>query len=375
MMQSEERGGAFLKHLAAIMLRLEQHIQHVMQQGGVGGLAFAITDRERLLTVGTTGFADIAAQRPVTPETHFAICSITKSFTALAIMQLYEQGLIDIHAPITTYLPWCTIKQGGTAPITVYHLLSHTANIIAGSGWTLGSPYAAWYLREQGDLEAGLGLVLLMTGTTWPSSVANYALQLPRAASEDAPLPDVPAPTDPERTSDASKYAGFFTHAGNTERALLFTAEDNRLVLHYQGEQIALQKKWGSQFLIPHPDFSRFLGEFARADGKVIEFTHGGDWYVTTAYQGPRAFEHPPEWKAYPGHYCCADVWSGHMRVVLRKGSLYLVNPEGFEDELQPQDDGSFKTEQDHLHFHDALNGAALRLNISGSEYTRRRNP
>ncbi len=63
------------------------------------------------------------------------------------------------------------------------------------------------------------------------------------------------------------------------------------------------------------------------------------------------------------------------MRIVLRKGGLYLVNPEGFEDELQPQDDGSFKTEQDHLRFHDVLNGTALRLNMSGSQYTRRRNP
>jgi hypothetical protein len=40
-----------------------------------------------------------------------------------------------------------------------------------------------------------------------------------------------------------------------------------------------------------------------------------------------------------------------HLRVVLRKGKLYLVNPEGFEDELQPQEDGSFKTDLEQLRF------------------------
>jgi D-alanyl-D-alanine carboxypeptidase len=535
-----------LKNLTVVITRLEQHIQHIVQQGGVGGLAFAITDRERLLSGGAAGFADMAAQRPVTTETHFEICSITKSFTALAIMQLCEQGIIDIHLPITTYLPWCTLKGGGTSSITPYHLLSHSANIIAGPGWTLGSPYAAWYLREtealakpggtfwrysdtgyeilgalletiyqrpfsaiiqkqifeplgmtssfpaityetrkttalgyqsfyddrpyysgyplvpaywfeyespagsivstaadmatylrmylnhgrgdtsrllkeqtfeqmiqplvqgmfghyglglstttrdghlivghgggmmgfnttiQGDLDSGIGFVLLMTGTTWPSSIAGYAMQLLRAASEDASLPDVPAPTDPEKTSDASEYAGLFTHAENAKPALLFTAEGERLVLHYQGKKVTLQQKWGDQFLIPHPHFSRFLGEFLRVDGKAPEFVHGSDWYITAAYQGPLTFDHPKEWEAYAGHYFCTDVWSGHIRIVLRKGHLYLVNLEGFEDELQPQEDGSFTTGQDHLRFHDILDGHALRLSMNGAEYTRRRNP
>lgn len=517
-----------------------------MQQSGVGGLAFAITDRGRLLAVGAAGFADIAAQRPVTSETHFEICSITKSFTALAVMQLHEQGVIDIHRSITTYLPWCTVKSGGMSPITTYHLLSHSANITPGPDWTLGSPYAAWYLREtealaepggalwrysdtgyeilgslleatyqypfseiiqrqifeplgmissfpaityetrkttalgyqsfyddrpyhsgyplvpaywfeyespagsiistvadmatylrmylnrgqgdkhrllkeqtfeqmiqpivqgmfghyglglsivdrnghlivghgggmmgfnttiQGDLDAGLGFVLLMTGTTFPSAVAGYALQLLCAASEDTGLPDVPTPTNPERTPDASEYTGLFTHTEDAKRTLLFTAEDEHLVLHYQGEKIILQQKWGDQFLIPHPDFSRFLGEFTRVNGKVTEFTHGGDWYVTAAYQGPLTFDHPIEWAAYAGHYFCTDVWSGHIRIVLRKGRLYVVNPEGFEDELQPQEDGSFKTSQDHLRFHDVLDGHALRLSMNGTQYTRRRNP
>jgi CubicO group peptidase (beta-lactamase class C family) len=516
-----------------------------MQRGGIGGLAFAITDRERLLAVGTTGYADVAVLHPVTPATHFPILSITKSFTALAVMQLYERGVIDIHAPITTYLPWCEAKKSGTNPITAYHLLSHSAGIVTGPGWTVGSPYAAWYLREtemlaepgdgwhysdtgyeilgvlletmyqlpfsqiireqiftplgmissfpaityetrkttalgyqsfyddrphyrgyplvpvpwfeyespagsivstaadmasylrmylnrgqgdtsrliqeqtfeqmiqpitqgmfghyglglstssddghhivghggggmgfnttiQGDLETGIGFVILIAGTSWPASITRYAFSLLYAANADAPLPDVPPPFDPERIPEASNYVGTFTYAEDAERCLTFTSEDEHLVVHYQGENIVLQRdEWGDRFLIPHPDFSRFLGAFTCVDGNVTEFVHGGDWYVTAAYQGPRTFDVPREWYAYVGHYCYAEVWSGHIRVVLRKGKLYLEDPEGFEDELQPQADGSFKSEQYVLRFSDVLAGKASLLNISGSPYTRRRN-
>ncbi|GCE29974.1 hypothetical protein KDA_54580 [Dictyobacter alpinus] len=536
-----------MKNLTPVLRNIEQHVQNVMLSGGIGGLVYALTDKDQLLAVGTAGYADIAAQRPVQSDTHFSILSITKSLTALAVMQLYERGIIDIHAPITRYLPWCEAKEGGTTPITAYHLLSHTAHIVTGPGWTLGSLYGAWYLREtevlaepggsdwhysdtgyeilgalleaiyhcpfsqimqeqiftplgmtssfpaityetrkvmalgyqsfyddrpyqrgyplvpvswfeyespagsivstaadmaaylrmylnrgqgdrcrliqeqtfeqmiqpiargmfgyyglglstfsrdghtivghggggmgfnttiQGDLETGLGLVLLISGTTWPAAISPYMSQLLRAASAGEDLPAVPSRVDDEQIPAANTYAGVFTHAGDSNRALTFTAEEAHLILRYQGEKIVLQKEeWGDRFLIPHPDFALFMGEFVCVDGKATEFMYGGDWYLTAAYQGPRTFDVPLEWHTYVGHYCYTEVWSGHLRIVLRKGMLYLVNPEGFEDALQPQEDGSFKTNQEHLRFSDVLDGKALCLNMSGSQYTRRRNP
>ncbi|MEM9487403.1 MAG: serine hydrolase, partial [Cyanobacteria bacterium P01_F01_bin.116] len=60
-----------------------------------------------------------------TPDTKFRIGSITKQFTAVAILQLQEQGLIDVYAPISTYLP--DYPQGDV--ITIHHLLTHTSGI------------------------------------------------------------------------------------------------------------------------------------------------------------------------------------------------------------------------------------------------------
>jgi CubicO group peptidase (beta-lactamase class C family) len=75
------------------------------------------------------GFADLASRRPVTPDTVFRIGSITKTFTAMAVMQLWERGLVDIDAPASAYLRSFRLVADGFAQPTVRHLLTHTAGI------------------------------------------------------------------------------------------------------------------------------------------------------------------------------------------------------------------------------------------------------
>ncbi len=72
----------------------------------------------------------------------FAIGSIGKSFTAIVALQLVEEGLLDLHAPVTDVLPWFTVG-GGHAPITTHHLLTHSAGLITGSDVATGSNYDA----------------------------------------------------------------------------------------------------------------------------------------------------------------------------------------------------------------------------------------
>jgi CubicO group peptidase (beta-lactamase class C family) len=75
------------------------------------------------------GVAD-AQGRPVTPQTLFRIGSNTKGFTALAIMQLVQQGRIDLGAPVQRYLPWFHLADADTsAQITVEQLLHQTSGI------------------------------------------------------------------------------------------------------------------------------------------------------------------------------------------------------------------------------------------------------
>jgi CubicO group peptidase (beta-lactamase class C family) len=120
-----------------------------MERGRQPGLTLALTDRDGTLAVRTYGFADLASRQPVTPETLFEIGSIGKSLTALAILQLVDEGRIDLEAPVDRYLPWFSVpKRAGDAPIAVEHLLCHTAGIVAGIDATPEAAFQVWALRD-----------------------------------------------------------------------------------------------------------------------------------------------------------------------------------------------------------------------------------
>lgn len=126
---------------------IEQFAELKMKEANIPGMAIAITDREKLLDVATYGFADIAARAPVTPDCLFEIASIGKSFTVIALLQLYDEGKLDIYSPVSEYLPWFKV-QSEYPPITVHHLMGHTAGIIRGTELAVHGLYDSWALRE-----------------------------------------------------------------------------------------------------------------------------------------------------------------------------------------------------------------------------------
>jgi len=77
------------------------------------------------------GVADIEANTPVNEDTVFRIGSITKTFTAVAVMQLWERGLLELDAPANDYLRAFRLvsADGGWRPATVRNLLTHTAGV------------------------------------------------------------------------------------------------------------------------------------------------------------------------------------------------------------------------------------------------------
>lgn len=79
----------------------------------------------------THGFAEIASRTPITERTVFRIASITKTFTAIAVMQLWEQGAIDLDGRVADYLRSYRLVGADPAwcPATVRHLLTHTAGL------------------------------------------------------------------------------------------------------------------------------------------------------------------------------------------------------------------------------------------------------
>jgi D-alanyl-D-alanine carboxypeptidase len=111
------------------------------------GLALALTDVHGTLGVVVDGMADVATGEPVAEHHRFQIGSISKGFTALALLQQVEAGRLDLGEPVTRYLPWFEVPSS-FPPITAHHLLSHTAGIVAGTDFTGDAPSEVWALRE-----------------------------------------------------------------------------------------------------------------------------------------------------------------------------------------------------------------------------------
>jgi D-alanyl-D-alanine carboxypeptidase len=116
------------KRFRAAFARLDEFISAHLRDMGAPGMTLALATREGLLRASTYGFADTKAGAKVQPNTLFEIGSISKSFVALALMQMREEGKFDPSQPITTYLPWLKIDSK-FAPVTGHHLLSHTSGL------------------------------------------------------------------------------------------------------------------------------------------------------------------------------------------------------------------------------------------------------
>lgn len=107
---------------------IDRFVVEQMAAQRVPGLALAITRDDTVLYL--RGYGRARNGEPVTPETQFFIASLTKSFTALAVMQLVEAGRIDLDAPLQTYLPEFTLADPASAErITVRQLLNQTSGL------------------------------------------------------------------------------------------------------------------------------------------------------------------------------------------------------------------------------------------------------
>ena len=111
---------------------LEKFMDTVMksqlsEQNIAGAVVVVVQDDQVLLAKGY-GYADVEQQIPVDAEqTMFRACSVTKLFTWTAVMQLVEQGKLDLQADVNTYLTSFQVPDTYPQPITMLDLMSHTA--------------------------------------------------------------------------------------------------------------------------------------------------------------------------------------------------------------------------------------------------------
>jgi CubicO group peptidase (beta-lactamase class C family) len=107
---------------------IEGHIEAQMRKHGLPGVALAITRGDQV--VYTNAYGSAGPGRALTPQTPMYIGSSSKSFTALAIAQLAEQGKIDLDAPVRAYIPWFRVAdEDASAKLTVRHFVHHASGL------------------------------------------------------------------------------------------------------------------------------------------------------------------------------------------------------------------------------------------------------
>ncbi len=523
---------------------IDRYATQMMQESGTPGLALALVDRAGVITVRAYGFADLERRIPVIPATRFEIGSISKSFTAIALLQLADSGRFDPQLPVTRYLPWFT-PATRWRPVTSHDLLTHTAGLPAdrddipssraqaylarertlgsapGTRWAYSNigfqvlgvlletltkkPYAetirdrllaplgmkatdaqfthatrpgiaigyeslyddrparpdyplvpgTWIEYGSGDgsivssagdmgiyltmllnngrgpagtllpkarVQAmmrpyaatsrggdhygygmflgtldgrpvfyhsggmigytsqligepglGIGAVAFVNGPGSPGAVARFALRALGAAMRGDSLPPLPEPERPWRVEQAGRYAGSYTAADG--RTLTFEAVGDSLFLTEGGTRAPLLAYDDKALLGPRERFPLFPLRFSGDSTGMTEVWYGSEWYAGTRYRGPRTFTAPAAWQAYPGHYRIMQPWEPNFRVVLRKGALWYVTPDGAEEPLTPIGPAEFRIGEpgsaERLSFGNVVDGKALTATLSGMEYFR----
>ncbi len=184
---------------------LDGVVPTALMEGKVPGAVVAVVKDGEVLTTRGYGYADLGSNGtepvPVDPEKHmFRWASISKIPTSIAVLQLVEQGKVDLDADINTYLDDLTLERVSDAPVTVRHLLTHTAgfeerwlvdDVIADSPKLVFEPGTTPSYSNYGMSLLG-ELVARVSGQPFPDYVEEHVLRpagMTRATYRDNPFP------------------------------------------------------------------------------------------------------------------------------------------------------------------------------------------
>lgn len=154
---------------------IEGFIDHELPASGMPGVAYAVVADGEITSMGARGSVRTGDDRKITPDTPFLIGSISKSFTALAVMQLVEAGKIDLDARLSDYLDGFSDRPAGA--VTIRQLLSHTSGFSTWQGNTQpaqSNPGKDSLANRVEQLEAVTPAY--KPGTKWEYSNTNYQI-------------------------------------------------------------------------------------------------------------------------------------------------------------------------------------------------------
>ncbi|MDY0395775.1 serine hydrolase [Virgibacillus halophilus] len=108
----------------------ERYCDEMLKRYSVPGFAIGLAKDGELHYERGVGFRDMEAKLPLSADTVFGVGSITKAFTAIAILQLQEKGKLSVTEPVTKYLPeWQMSDEKQTKQTTIHHFLTHTSGL------------------------------------------------------------------------------------------------------------------------------------------------------------------------------------------------------------------------------------------------------
>ncbi len=294
-------------------------IRAAQKRFSIPGISLALVSSDHVLWAEGFGYADLARQRPAGPDTRYRGGSLAKPVTAMAVMQLAEQGVLDIDQPLNGYLTEFSIHSRFdtvASPITVRSVLNHHAGLPTdlNKGMWTAQPYTQVVVDLREEYTAfppnlvfsysNVGYTLLghmverMSGTAYPEYVQHNILQplgmkdsgmshLPAAAPDLAkgyrngreavllPIRDLPAYGLQTSAADMGRLLSAILAGGSLDGKRIIGSETLEEIFEPQNHNISLDL-----------DIVNGLGWFLEQDsipgaGAVIR--HGG---TTLSYGG-----------------------------------------------------------------------------------------
>jgi CubicO group peptidase (beta-lactamase class C family) len=155
---------------------IDSFITATMDTFHIPGLSACIVRDGEIIWKGAYGYADIANNRQVTNSTLFKLASVSKPFTATALMQLWENGFFDLDEDINNHLPFSVRNPyHPDDPITFRMLLTHTSSII--DNWSILTPLITWGADSPIPLDSFLTNYLVPGGVYYSNE--NYSSSAP----------------------------------------------------------------------------------------------------------------------------------------------------------------------------------------------------
>jgi len=157
--------------IESVVPALSNRLRALMTQQGVPGVALGIVRDQALVWSAGFGYADIASGRPLDEHTLFGVGSITKTFTALALMQLRDRGALALDDPVVRHIPEFAAvrsRHGRAQDVTIRALLTHR------SGLAGEPPSGHWSSLQFPTLREILALLPRVEVVIEPASAFKY---------------------------------------------------------------------------------------------------------------------------------------------------------------------------------------------------------